>query len=394
MPEESLIRTLLLPEVSFVSFKKVPATRSIEVVASKDRAVEYCPRCATASTSTYDHRRVRLRDEPFRTFQVWMTVIKRRLWCKPCGKPFTEPLPWARKGFRHTERFGRAVMHACERYVDLKRVRQDFRCSGGWLYTTLYRHLELQRRMRLYPWPTKVGIDEHFFRRTKQGFRDFVTVLVDQSNGRLMEVAHGRTGPELEEALAHIPGRDNVRVVALDMSDSYRSFVRRFFPNATLVADKFHVLRLLSPAINRHRKAITGDQRSNPLRRLLLRNGRDLDPRSRWVVRTWLADHPALGQLYEAKEALAAFYRVRSYTQAKRLLTGFTDRLALSSVPEILTFRATLLRWRREVLAYFLTRSTNGMTEGFNGKAKLVKRQAYGYKSFANYRLRLLNACA
>jgi transposase len=394
MPEESLIRTLLLPELSFISFKKVPATRSIEVVARKDAAVEYCPRCAAASTSTYDHRQVRLRDEPFRTFQVWLTVIKRRLWCKPCGKPFTEPLPWARKGFRHTERFGRAVMHACERYVDLKRVRQDFRCSGGWLYVTLYRHLELQRRMRLYPWPPKVGIDEHFFRRTKQGFRDFVTVLVDQTNGRLMEVAHGRSGPELEQALAHIPGRDNVRVVALDMSDTYKSFVRRFFPSATLVADKFHVLRLLSPAINRYRKAITGDQRSNPIRRLLLRNGRDLDPRTRWILRTWLADHPALRQLYEAKEALARFYRIRSLSQAARVLTALTDQLALSSVPELRTFRATLLRWRREVLAYFRTRSTNGMTEGFNGKAKLVKRQAYGYKSFANYRLRLLNACA
>ena len=50
--------------------------------------------------------------------------------------------------------------------------------------------------------------------------------------------------------------------------------------------------------------------------------------------------------------------------------------------------------WRREVLAYFWTRATNGMTEGFNGKAKLVKRRAYGYRSFRNYRLRLLNACA
>lgn len=52
------------------------------------------------------------------------------------------------------------------------------------------------------------------------------------------------------------------------------------------------------------------------------------------------------------------------------------------------------MRWRKEVLAFFRGRATNGMTEGFNGKAKLVKRRAYGYKSFTNYRLRLLNACA
>ena len=394
MPDSSLIRTLLLPELTFISFRKVIDTRTIEVVAKKDPKEEYCPRCATPSKSTYDTRRVKLRDEPFRTFQVFLVIVKRRLWCKPCGKPFTEPLPWARKGFRHTERYARAVMLACERYVDLKRVRDDFKCSGGWLYSALYRQLELERRKRLYPWPSKVGIDEHFFRRGKDGFRNFVTVVVDQKNHRLMEVVEGRTGPELEAALAHIPGRENVRTVAIDMSDPYKSFARRFFPNAVIVADKFHVLRLLSPAINRHRKAITGDQRTNPIRRLLLRNGRDLDARTRWVLRTWLAEYPALRELYDAKEALAGFYRIRSSKQASRVLTEITDRLARSALPELQTFRATLMRWRNEVLAYFRTRATNGMTEGFNGKAKLVKRRAYGYKSFTNYRLRLLNACA
>ncbi len=133
------------------------------------------------------------------------------------------------------------------------------------------------------------------------------------------------------------------------MSDTYKSFARRFFPNAVLVADKFHVLRLLSPAINRHRKAITGDRRTLPVRRLLLRNGRDLDSRMRWALRTWLADHPSLRALYEAKEALAAFYRVRSYVQASRMLTTLTDHLAHSQLPELQTFRTTLLRWRTEI---------------------------------------------
>ena len=90
MPDQSLIRTLLLPELFLVSFKRVPDSRMIEVVARKEAKVEYCPKCASPSTSTYDTRRVRLKDEPFRTFRVWLTVIKRRLWCRPCGKPFTE----------------------------------------------------------------------------------------------------------------------------------------------------------------------------------------------------------------------------------------------------------------------------------------------------------------
>jgi transposase len=157
MPEESLIRTLLLPELSLVAFRRIPDTRMIEVVVEKRPEVEYCPRCATPSTTGYDRRCVRLKDEPFRDHRVWLIVRKRRLLCKPCGKVFTEPLPWARKGFRHTERYGRAVMRACERYVDLAQVRRDFKCSAGWLYGALYRHLELERRKRIYPWPASMS---------------------------------------------------------------------------------------------------------------------------------------------------------------------------------------------------------------------------------------------
>ena len=65
-----------------------------------------------------------------------------------------------------------------------------------------------------------------------------------------------------------------------------------------------------------------------------------------------------------------------------------------SRTTELQTFRRTLVRWRREILVYFDTRLTNARTEGFNNKAKLVKKRAYGYRSFRNYRLRLLNACA
>jgi len=81
-------------------------------------------------------------------------------------------------------------------------------------------------------------------------------------------------------------------------------------------------------------------------------------------------------------------------TRAKQALTTLTDRLSASPIPELQTLHRTLMRWRREILAYFATGLTNGRTEGFNNKAKVVKRRAYGYRSFQNYRLRLLNACA
>lgn len=395
MPIESLIRSLVLPELKLVDAEHAASSIWNHLKVEKVSDFEVCPRCATPSRSIYDRRTCVVKDAPLRDRHVILHIRKRRFSCGPCKKPFTEPVPGIRKGSRTTERYKRALLAACENFSDLSAVRRTFACSAGYLYRALYQQLELRRRTRLHPWPKIIGIDEHFFQRNRTyGFREFASVLVDYRGRRLMEVVQGKRIEQLNESLAYIPGRENVRWVVLDMSDTFRSFARGFFPNATLVADKFHVLRLLSPAINRRRKAITGDRRTLPLRRLLLCNYRNLDPDKRFALRWWLHRHPELEEVYWAKEALHGFYRIRGPHRAARALDTMLHRMAASALPEIQTLRRTLSRWRKEVLAYFWARITNGRTEGFNTKAKLVKRRAYGYRSFQNYRLRLLNACA
>lgn len=395
MPVESLIRSLVLPELELVDAEHAPGSSRSHLKVEKVSELEVCPRCATPSRTVYDRRTCVVKDAPIRDKHVTLHIRKRRFSCKPCRKPFTEPVPGIRKGSRTTERFKATVLWACEKFSDLSAVRRAFACSAGYVYKVLYEQLERKRRTRLYPWPKVVGIDEHFFQRNRQyGFREFASVLVDYRGRRLMEVVHGKRIEQLRDALDSIPGRENVRLVVLDMSDTYRSFARGFFPNAQLVADKFHVLRLLSPAINRRRKAITGDRRSLPLRRLLLCNYPRLDAEKRFALRWWLHHHPELEEVYWAKEELHRFYRIRGPFRAARAFDVMLQRWAKSSLPEIQTLRRTLSRWRSEVLTYFFARITNGRTEGFNTKAKLVKRRAYGYRSFKNYRLRLLNACA
>ncbi len=105
MPMETLIRSLLLPELSLIFVRPIRLKRILEVHVEKQPLVEYCPKCATASTSTYDHRTVRVKDEPLRGFQVRLMLRKRRLWCRPCRRPFTEPVSEVIKGRRHTERY-------------------------------------------------------------------------------------------------------------------------------------------------------------------------------------------------------------------------------------------------------------------------------------------------
>lgn len=387
-----LSRFIMLPEVKLTAWKQSSAFEST-AQGKKTSRFEVCPKCATPSSVVYDHRIVKVRDAPVRGNGIVLRLKKRRFFCKTCKKPFTEPINGIRKNHRTTARFRRSVLWAAENFSDLKAVRKAYRCSSGFIYTVLFEQLDLRVKSKInYPWPSSIGIDEHFFTR-RRGRAEFVTVFTDHNNKRLREVAFGKTKDELKYQVGNVEGRENVKNVTLDMSDTYRSFVKEFFPNAQMIADKFHVLRLLTPAINKARVQITGDKRKSPLRWLLLKPRYKLKYFERDAIDSWLRDYPELKELYWAREMMFTFYRTKGSERAARALTRLTDHLAHSKIKAIKTLRRTLKNWRTEILNYFKTGLTNARTEGFNNVAKLVQKRAYGYTSFENYRLRLLNAC-
>ena len=224
---------------------------------------EVCTRCAQASTVIYDHRWVKIKDAPIRGKSVNLLIRKRRFYCKTCRKPFTEPVPGVLPRKRTTQGLQRAVTNACQKYSSLKDVRKDFRCSNSYIYKAFYSQLKVETKRKInYPWPKTIGIDEHFFTR-KNGHREFMTIFVDYKNKRPRELVLGRSSGVLQTGIQSIEGRENVRNVVMDLSRSYKTFVQEYFHNAEIVADKFHVLRLLNGPINRIRKQYTGDERKN-----------------------------------------------------------------------------------------------------------------------------------
>lgn len=388
--KETLSHFIVHPELKVLGWGQCGIASSEARCEKKSRG-EVCVRCATFSTSVYDRRWVRIKDAPIRNTSVRLIIRKRRFYCHKCRKPFTEPVPGVLPGKRTTQRLQRAVTNACRKYSSLKDVRKDFRCSNSYIYKAFYSQLRIECGRRLnYSWPKTIGIDEHFFTR-KNGYREFMTIFVDYKNKRPRELILGRTSGVLKAGVAHIDGRDNVSNVVIDLSKPYKSFVKDYFPNASITADKFHVLRLLNGAINKTRKQYTGDDRKNPIRRLLLCSGKKLDYFKRRAIEMWLEDKPDLRELYFYKEALLRLYRIKGHSKAKRALFKLTDQMADSNLREVRSLRNTLRTWSTEILNYFITGLTNARTEGFNNVAKTVQKRGYGFKNPENYRLRVLN---
>lgn len=197
MPQELKVpRFFLLPEVKVIKWERDRAGNQ-HIWCEKNSLFEVCPKCASPSKTLYDHRFVKLHDQPMRNVQIFIHLHKRRFYCKTCEKPFTEPVQGVRKGRRTTEKYRRGLFWACENFTDLKKVRKHYKCSTWLVYQTLKEHLNLNLKRKLnYPWPKTIGIDEHFFSRSK-GYREFATVLVDFNNKRVREIVLGKTGVEL-----------------------------------------------------------------------------------------------------------------------------------------------------------------------------------------------------
>lgn len=160
-----------------------------------------------------------------------------------------------------------------------------------------------------------------------------------------------------------------------------------------IVADKFHVLRLITPSIMKAGKDIHGHRQELSTRRKLLCNRKNLDYFVRVDIDRYLKNHDKLNELYRLKERIYEFYRVKGFARASVAFHRLLNDMVRSSLDEVQRLLRTFKRWKHEIIRYFENGYTNGFTERMNGTGKLVQRRAFGYRNFKNYRLRVLTTC-
>jgi transposase len=325
-----------------------------------------------------------------------LRVRCRRFECRACGRSFVQPLPGIRPG-RHSSEPWRE--HVYQQHHDgicaatLAHRRELGQATVSRIYAQ-FTERKAKERLSL-DCPAVLGIDEHSLHRRQR----FATTFCDLKNRRVFDVTPGRSDTDLQPFLRGLRGRERVRVVCIDLSSSYRALIRRWFPRALIVADRFHVVRVvMRHLIGLARQVCPQLAWKRAWLNLLRTRGDRLLADQRLRLAELFGLQPALQPIYELKERLCALLCIRRQTAAecRRLipqLLAFIQTLKTSGFDLAQTLGRTLADWAQEIARMWRFTRNNGITEGFHRKMKLIQRRAYGFRNFNNYRLRVIAQC-
>jgi len=396
--------------------------RLVHVVTTASSAAG-CPACGVVSTSVKQYRTTRPRDLPYGDEPLAVRWHKRQYRCREAACPrkaFTESVPEIPPRARLTGRLCRRAAAQVASGRSVSAVAAEYRVS----WPVIHRHYTVHAdRLLTEPEPPVVlGIDE-----TRRGapkwIRDpdtgrwvrterFETNFTDLSGtGRLLGQVAGRTGKTVTGWLdaRGQDWKDQVAFVAIDPCAVYRSAVQRALPDAVIVVDHFHLVRLANQAVTKVRQRVT--------RQVLGRRGTSRDPAwanrrrllrarerltSEQFHRMWeqISAQEATGELlatWIAKEELRfllSLARTRPpQSEISNRLFAFYDWCARADVPEVTTLAKTIEAWWPQILAFIDTGITNARTESTNRMVKDAARIAFGFRNLANQRRRVRLHC-
>lgn len=306
-----------------------------------------------------------------------------RVACPTCGVKTVEA-PWARPGSGFTLLFEAFVL-LLARELPVAAVAACVGEHDTRLWRLLEHHVTTARAAQDCGGVRHLGIDETACRAG----HEYVSLLVDLDQGQVLSVAEGQDTSTVQrltrDFAAHHGKPDAVTAVCVDLSLPFQRGVRRCFPEAAVVVDRFHVMQLVNEALNEVRKAeVPEDPRLKGTRSLWLTNPEHLRAARQQRLAGLLALDLVTAQAYRWKRELQTVWEQPNRRTARRQLTDWCQAVAASALPHLGAFRrvAETVAARREgILNYFTAPLTNGFLEGLNNRVQTARRKARGYRN-------------
>jgi transposase len=386
---EVLTQLLAIPKYEVVGTEMTEDTITLDIESTLEGAK--CPRCGAYSTNLHEKLLRTVRDLPISGKACYLRFLRRRFFCWRCSKPFSESLSFVQEHRDYTNRYQERIFHQVrENNIT---VVQRFE---GLTYDQIESIFLAEAKARIPDNPfanlKRLGIDEISLRKGKQ---DFVLILTNLDTADVVDVLEKRTQKKLRARLEQLTEQERSQIgeVAIDMWEPYSNVCEELLPNAITTVDRFHVAK----AVNEELKKLKNQQKKEHPEVIkgahypLLKNQENLTDTQQEKLDQVYEACPILRMAHRLKECLRHIFE---YPSTKEKAIQRLQKWSRIAEKEHLfpKFRKTLSNWMDKIANYFCQRTTSAMVEGINNKVKLIKRRAFGFRNFGNFRLRVIAA--
>jgi transposase len=353
-----------------------------------------CPVCNSRDVHPRGHQERRFKAVPIGHKPVTVVLPIPRVECPRCGLIRQVPVAFADPRRSYTRAFERYALEL-GRLMTMQDVARHLQV--GWdtikdiQKRDLYRRFRKPRLRKL----KRIAIDEI---AVGAGHR-YLTVVLNLETGAVVFVGEGKGADALEPFWKRLrASRAKVEAVATDMSAAYIEAVTRCLPQATLVFDRFHVMKLVNDKLAALRRQLYAQASADDkrllkgVRWLLVKLPENLEARrnERERLEEALQLNAPLATAYYLKEDLREFWEQDDEEQATAFLLDWLARAEASGVKILVGLAKTLRKHALGLLAYYDYPISTGPLEGTNNKIKTMKRQAYGFRDKEFFKLKIL----
>jgi transposase len=321
-----------------------------------------------------------------------LLILRKRRYICPCGKKFYENYDFLPRYKRITNRLAAYVCYRLSDCVPISMVANEVNLSSPTV-TRVFDHVKYPRPSSM---PSVLSIDE-FKGNTEYG--KYQCTLVDVKKKRILDVLPDRKQDFLIEYFSSIPRteRNKVKFFVSDMWKQYAELAKIYFPNTKIIIDKYHFIRQVSWAIENVRKRVQKNMSPNLRRyfkrsqRLILKRNHKLTNDEKMQLENMLYYNEDLRQAYLLKEQFYDICHMTKYSEQRKAYADWIRYTESIGIEEFKSCIKTFRNWNKEILNAFKYGYTNGVTEGYNNKIKVLKRVSYGVKNFERFRNRILH---
>ena len=295
-------------------------------------------------------------------------------------------VPWSRPNSGFTLLFEAFALILIKKEMPVNKAASILKVYAPRIWT-IFNHWVSRAREKDAPLDIiKVGIDET---SSKKGHK-YVTLSVDLDKRQVVHVCPGKDEQTVKNFHNYLESKkinpNQITHFAMDMSPAFISGVGKYFPNANIVFDRFHIKKLLNEALDKLRKSERREhQELKNLKWVFLKKPKDLSYEEKHRKFESMESFPKLGEGVRLVELFDDFFDFDNKEQAAAYLAYWCDLAEESGIPPFQKFTHTIKAHWSGILNYTETKINNGILEGINSKIQLAKRRARGFRNINNF---------